>query len=162
MTILNAIDLNLLVAFDALVAEGNVTRAGARIGLSQPALSKALGRLRNLFDDPLFIRIDGRMQPTARALQLADPVRRALTEIERAMVPAACFEPASAEGLVVLATVDLTDLLLLPRVIAHLREAAPGLDVRVRPCDRLRLIWRCCPWANWAAITAPNRCSRIP
>jgi DNA-binding transcriptional LysR family regulator len=140
MTILNAIDLNLLVAFDALVAEGNVTRAGARIGLSQPALSKALGRLRNLFDDPLFIRIDGRMQPTARALQLADPVRRALTEIERAMVPAACFEPASAEGLVVLATVDLTDLLLLlPRVIAHLREAAPGLDVRVRPCDRLRL-----------------------
>jgi DNA-binding transcriptional LysR family regulator len=139
MTTLTSIDLNLLVAFDALIAEGNVTRAGARIGLSQPALSKALGRLRSLFDDPLFIRIDGRMQPTARALQLADPVRRALAEIERAMLPAACFEPETAEGLVVVATVDLTDLLLLPRVAAHLREAAPGLDVRVRACDRLRL-----------------------
>ena len=68
---LRSVDLNLLVAFDALMAERNVTRAAARNGLSQPAVSKALNRLRYLFDDPLFVLRDRAMEPTARARQLA-------------------------------------------------------------------------------------------
>ena len=79
---LRAVDLNLLKAFDAILTEGAVTRAGARIGLSQPAMSAALVRLRDLFDDRLFVRTPGGMEPTARARELAGPIQRALREIE--------------------------------------------------------------------------------
>src|SRR5689334_3741378 len=82
---LSSVDLNLLVAFDALLSERNVTRAARRVGLSQPALSKALNRLREIFDDCLFERRDGVMQPTARAEKLGKPVRRALDEIQSAL-----------------------------------------------------------------------------
>jgi DNA-binding transcriptional LysR family regulator len=78
---LNAIDLNLLVVFDALMLERNVTRAARRLALSQPALSHALGRLRNMLKDELFIRSPKGMIPTPRAEQLASPVRRALDEL---------------------------------------------------------------------------------
>ena len=74
---LSSIDLNLLVAFDSLMAERNVTRAAERNGLTQPAVSKALNRLRYLFDDPLFVRRDRSMEPTARAIELAGPIRGA-------------------------------------------------------------------------------------
>ena len=72
------LDLNLLRAFDAIATEGSVTVAGERIGLSQPAMSNALARLRQLFDDPLFVRTPGGMRPTPFAQQLAQPVREAL------------------------------------------------------------------------------------
>jgi DNA-binding transcriptional LysR family regulator len=78
---LRSVDLNLLVVFDTLMAERNVTRAAARNGLTQPAVSKALNRLRHLFDDPLFVRQDRAMEPTARALELAAPIHGALAEI---------------------------------------------------------------------------------
>lgn len=75
---LKAVDLNLLKAFDALLTERAVTRAGQRIGLSQPAMSAALVRLREVFRDPLFIRTQTGMEPTLRATQLALPVQDAL------------------------------------------------------------------------------------
>lgn len=82
---LTAIDLNLLVALDALLSEGNVTRAAERIGLTQPAMSHALGRLRKLLGDPLLVRTPRGMRSTPRAEALIAPIRRSLADIERAL-----------------------------------------------------------------------------
>ena len=76
MTDLRLFDLNLLVAFEALMAERNVTRAAQRVGVGQPAMSYALSRLRELFGDELFVRASGTMQPTTRALEIAAPIAR--------------------------------------------------------------------------------------
>jgi len=135
---LSAVDLNLLVAFDALLAERNVTRAAQRIGLSQPALSKALNRLRDIFGDPLFERRDGLMQPTPHALKLSHPVRHALDEIQSALAPRD-FDPARAQSTVTLGLVDYYEVLVLPRLLAELRRSAPGIDIAVKPTDRLRV-----------------------
>src|SRR5271168_883286 len=91
------VDLNLLVALDALLAERSVTRAAARIGIGQSAMSHNLARLRELFDDELLTRGPIGMQPTPRALALADPVRIALAQIETLVSPEQAFEPATAE-----------------------------------------------------------------
>jgi DNA-binding transcriptional LysR family regulator len=135
---LSAVDLNLLVAFDALLSERNVTRAAQRIGLSQPALSKALNRLRDIFDDPLFERRDGLMQPTPQALKLSQPVRRALDEIQSALAPRD-FDPSRVQATVTLGLVDYYELLLLPPLLRELQQSAPGIDLVVRPTDRLRV-----------------------
>src|SRR5579871_4351550 len=103
---LRGVDLNLLVVFDALMAEKNLTRVGERHGLSQPAVSKALNRLRHLFDDPLFVRCDRAMEPTLRARELAGPIHLALRDISRTFAPA-LFDPSQAEGRVRLASIDL-------------------------------------------------------
>lgn len=135
---LSAVDLNLLVAFDALLAERNVTRAARRIGLSQPALSKALNRLREIFDDPLFERRDGVMQPTTQAIALGKPVRRALDEIQSALAPRD-FDPSQARATVTLGSLDFYDLVILPPLMARLRRDAPGIDIAVKRTDRLRV-----------------------
>ena len=82
---LKTIDLNLLVAFEALIAEGHVTRAASALGLTQPATSNALKRLRLLFLDPLFIRVGRTMQPTTRARELSQPISAALAQVRRAL-----------------------------------------------------------------------------
>ncbi|HLN10647.1 MAG TPA: LysR family transcriptional regulator [Xanthobacteraceae bacterium] len=130
---LRSVDLNLLVAFDVLMAERNVTRAAARNGLSQPGLSRALSLLRNLFDDPLFVRRDRAMEPTARALALAGPIRGALAAITLAS-PAA-FDPAAVSATVRIASIDLYHMNLLPSLVRHLRRHAPGVDLQVRAND---------------------------
>jgi DNA-binding transcriptional LysR family regulator len=135
---LSGVDLNLLVAFDALAVERNVTRAAARIGLSQPALSKALNRLRDVFDDPLFVRRDRSMEPTPRARALVVPIRGALADIARTLAPPA-FAPAEARGAIKLAAIDMYEAMLFPRLIGRLRAEAPALDIRVRSIDRSRL-----------------------
>src|SRR6185312_7908407 len=111
-------DLNLLVAFDALVAEGNVTRAAERVGLTQPAMSHALGRLRKLFDDPLLVRTPQGMLPTARALALAVPIRRALGDIDGALRQQAAFDPRAATRIFTLSCVDFGSLVLVPPLLA--------------------------------------------
>src|ERR1700749_2407071 len=103
---LRSVDLNLLVVFDALMAERNVTRAAERNGLSQPAVSKALNRLRFLFADPLFVRRDRSMEPPPRALKLAGPIHGALADISRTLTQPAAFEPSVACGTVKIATID--------------------------------------------------------
>jgi DNA-binding transcriptional LysR family regulator len=135
---LSSVDLNLLVAFDALLSERNVTRAARRVGLSQPALSKALVRLREIFSDPLFERRGGLMQPTAQALKLGGPVRRALDEIQMALSPDK-FEPATARATITIGSIDLYDLILMPPLIARIAKEAPGLELVVRASDRLRV-----------------------
>lgn len=129
---LSTTDLNLLVAFDALVAEGNVTRAAERVGLTQPAMSHALGRLRKLVGDPLFVRSPQGMVPTPRALELVDPVRRALGEIDRALHQAPRFEPQKARRPFTLSCVDFGSLVVVPPLLSRLRAEAPGADLIVR------------------------------
>jgi len=136
---LRSVDLNLLVVFDALIVERNVTRAAARKGLSQPAVSKALNRLRSLFDDPLFVRRDRAMEPTARALELAGPIHGALADISRTLTSPSVFDPATVRTTVRIATIDLYHTNLLPALVRHLRCHAPGVDLQVRANDCSRL-----------------------
>jgi DNA-binding transcriptional LysR family regulator len=136
---LRGIDLNLLVVFDAMMAERHVTRAARHNGLSQPAMSKALNRLRNLFDDRLFERRERRMEPTARALELAGPIHNALSDILRTLTPSDALDPRQLTGTLRIATIDLHQTFLLPWVIARLRRDAPSLDLRIQPIERHRL-----------------------
>ena len=135
---LAAVDLNLLVAFEALMLERHVTRAGRRIGLAQPSMSSALTRLRLLFDDPLFVRSAGGMQPTPRALALAQPVGAALGEVRRALAADAPFEPATTRHRFTIAVTDYGDLVVVPALVGLIRRTAPGVDLAVRPITDAR------------------------
>ena len=136
---IRSVNLNLLLAFDALMEERNVTRAAQHNGLSQPAMSKALNRLRHLLDDRLFELRDGRMEPTPRALELAGPIHGALSDISRTLKPSKAFEPGEAAGVVRIATIDLHQSTLLPALVARLRRDAPGLDLHFQAIERHRL-----------------------
>ena len=92
----HGIDLNLLAAFDALMAERNVTRAAARVGVSQPAMSAALSRLRKVVGDPLFFRSAEGLLPTARARDLAEPIGESLRHIRAALVQPSAFDAREA------------------------------------------------------------------
>lgn len=129
---LAGLDLNLLVALRALLAERHVTRAAARIGLSQPAMSHALGRLRELLGDPLLVRTPSGMQPTARAEAMTVPLERALDDVARLLASPAPFEAARSTRRFRIATNDYMELVLFPQLLARLWGEAPGVDVRVR------------------------------
>src|SRR5271170_7132063 len=107
-------DMNLLVYFDALISEGQVSRAAERVNLSQPAMSLALKRLRELFGDPLLVRTSNGMVPTSRARELIGPVRELLRQSEDLLRPRGQFVPAEASGPVVLISTDYVSLLLMP------------------------------------------------
>src|SRR5271169_1893143 len=94
---IRAVDLNLLKAFDALMAERAVTAAAGRIGLSQPAMSHALSRLRGVFADDLFVRSRARLEPTSRAREIAPLVTAAIEHIEAALNLSSGFDPAKSE-----------------------------------------------------------------
>ncbi|KAF1053390.1 MAG: HTH-type transcriptional regulator LeuO [Stenotrophomonas maltophilia] len=125
-------DLNLLKLLDALLNERSVTRAGARLGLSQPAASRALGRLRQQFGDPLLIRGPHGLEPTPRALALKDAVAQ-LLEDARALVEPREFDPHLAQGSVRIASVDHLARLLMPRLLGRLEQQAPRLLVEMPP-----------------------------
>ncbi len=126
------IDLNLLPVFDALMTSQSVTRAAQSLGLSQSAMSAALGRLRAAFDDPLFVRGARQMLPTPRARRLIAPVRGVLERIRRDVLADAGFEPALAEREFSLCLTDLGGLLFLPRLLATLRQRAPHVTLRTQ------------------------------
>jgi DNA-binding transcriptional LysR family regulator len=127
------IDLNLLVALDALLAEGNVTRAAERLGLSQPAMSHALNRLRALLDDPILVRTPRGMVPTPRAEELAPAIRVALDDIDRALRGSPPFDPSTSTRCFTIAAVDHGELVILPPLLARIAAEAPGIDLLVRP-----------------------------
>ncbi|UIJ74192.1 LysR family transcriptional regulator [Aurantimonas sp. HBX-1] len=129
---LHGIDLNLLVAFDALMAERSVTRAGARIGRTQPAMSAALSRLRALLNDELFVRGPSGLQPTPRAVDLAEPLGRALAEIERTLSFTQSFEPASSSAIFTLGLSEHPAHVLLPKLVERLSDVAPAVILRIR------------------------------
>lgn len=125
------LDLNLLVALDALLAERSVTRAARRVGLSQPAMSNALARLRVAFGDPLLVRARGEMVPTPRALALGRVTASALRDLEAAMEADGTFDPASARRTFTLAASDYVGLVLLAPLVRSLASRAPGITLRV-------------------------------
>jgi DNA-binding transcriptional LysR family regulator len=126
-----AVDLNLLRVFDAMMLELNTMRAGERVGLSQPAVSSALGRLRHIVGDDLFVRDGNRMVPTARALQLKEPVRAALRQMEDALTAIAGFDPAVSEQAFVVTGSDFFSTLLMPRLAGQVVPEAPGVIVQM-------------------------------
>lgn len=119
---LRRIDLNLLTIFDAIMAEGSITRAAERLGMTQPALSNALTRMRRMVDDPLFVRVGNRIVPTARAEALAVPIRQALELAERAL----SRNPEEMEHddarVFTLALGDIGEAIALPRALTRLRR----------------------------------------
>ncbi|WP_390898743.1 LysR family transcriptional regulator [Pseudomonas brenneri] len=135
MNDLRRIDLNLLVILDALLSEQHVTRAAERLHLSQPAVSHALARLRDLLGDPLLVRQGGGLVATARALELAAPLADALAQVQSLLAPNR-FDPASARRTFRLAMSDYGAALLLPGLVRALREQAPGIDLAITHASR--------------------------
>jgi DNA-binding transcriptional LysR family regulator len=134
---LAALDLNLLVAFEALLAERNVTRAGQRIGLGQPAMSAALARLRLIFKDELLVRVPGApMRPTGKAAALYQPVSDVLARVRQVFDAETEFDPAAARAVFRIATSDHPGTLVLPRFLEVLSRTAPGIDVRLFALDK--------------------------
>lgn len=128
---LRSVDLNLLVALDALLTEAHVTRAGARIGLTQSAMSGALKRLRELFGDEILVRTANGMTPTPRALELVEPVRQLLRQAERVLQDEGAFDPASSQLRFRIRMSDVLEYLLLPQLLDALRRKAPGVALDI-------------------------------
>jgi DNA-binding transcriptional LysR family regulator len=139
---LTGIDLNLLVVFDALMTEGQVTRAGEKLGLSQPATSNALARLRNLTKDDLFIRNSGKLQPTPVAIALAQQIQPALSQIQIALSMAQPFDPLTSDRVFSIGMSDYVEFVLLPRLLEKLETIAPHVKIQVRSGDRQQLLAR--------------------
>lgn len=127
----HGIDLNLLAAFDALMNERNVTRAAIQVGVSQPAMSAALSRLRKLLGDPLFLRSADGLLPTPRARELAEPISQALRQLEATLVRKPDFVPGEAKLTVNLGLSDYPAFVLLPSLLEALAEQAPGISINV-------------------------------
>ena len=136
---LAVVDLNLLVAFDALMTERHVTRAGQKIGLSQPAMSATLNRLRQLTQDKLFERRGDGMHPTPRALALAGPLRQALLQIQVALNPQP-FDPARAVHTFRIALNDLGVALFLPPLSERLAAWSNNIDFVFLPAEDRRAL----------------------
>lgn len=129
---LASIDLNLLMVFDSIMSERHVTRAGHKIGMSQPAMSNALNRLRYHLKDELFVRGPDGMRPTPRALELAGPIRSALQTIETSLAPAA-FDAATASHTFKVGTNDYVVATMLPNITNQLEKIAPGINICIVP-----------------------------
>lgn len=136
---LNPADLSLLPILEALIEERHVSRAALRLHRSQPAVSHALARLRDLFQDPLLVRGGGGLQPTARALQLAEPLGEALALL-RSMLDQQRFDPAQCRRHIRLSLSDYGAAILLPELIPRLRHAAPLMDISVVSYGRDRAL----------------------
>ena len=126
-------DLNLLPVFVALMEERSVTRAAQRLGMTQPALSSALARLRTTMQDQLFIRSRYGVQPTPIALELAPAIAEALARIDDVVLGQQDFDPATAERLMTLALNGYAEYVLAPAIVARLGKVAPGIQLRLLP-----------------------------
>jgi DNA-binding transcriptional LysR family regulator len=129
---LRAVNLNLLAALAALLEERSVTRAAARMGVTQSAMSSSLAQLRTLFDDPLFRRGAHGIEPTPRALALSAPLSEGLRLLGRTL-SAESFDPATSKRTFVLAASDHVEMIVLPGLVQRLSKTAPGIRVEVRP-----------------------------
>src|SRR5262249_156606 len=122
-------DLNLLPVFITLMEERSVTRAAERLGITQPALSNSLARLRTMLRDPLFVRERYVIQPTQVALELAPVIAAALATLDNAVLGQQDFDPAQSERLVTLAPNSYVEFALVPAIVARIREVAPGIKL---------------------------------
>lgn len=133
-------DLNLLVVFNEVFQEQQISSVAKRLNLSQPAVSNALARLRRTFDDPLFVRTKTGMQPTPLAEQLAEPIRLALNGLTEAMNLQEQFDPATSKRKFNIALTDVAELYFMPRLIAHCTTLAPQVKISTERSARLDLM----------------------
>lgn len=129
---LHQMDLNLLLALDALVSLRSVTRAAERLFISQPAMSHALNRLRDTFDDPLLVRTPQGMQPTARALYLQQGVHQVLSQLENHFNQPEAFDPRTSRRRFTLSTTDYVECVLIPPLVKRLADEAPGVHIDIK------------------------------
>jgi DNA-binding transcriptional LysR family regulator len=132
---LSGVDLNLIVALDALLTERHVTRAAQRMSVGQPAMSASLARLRRHFGDPLLVRQGREMVPTAMAETLVEPVRQAVAAAGAVLGRSSGFEPERDTRTFTLVASDYVTMVLLRPLLAELRERAPGVRITVRQID---------------------------
>jgi len=133
------LNLDLLVTLETLLVEQNVTRAAARLHLSQPAVSAQLNRLRHEFDDPLLIPAQRGMTPTAKAMELLDPLRQALDQVRATVATHKNFDPAKAKLTVAIACTDYLQAAVIKPLVLKLRMRAPGVRVALRNLDMPQL-----------------------
>ncbi|MFV0438691.1 MAG: LysR family transcriptional regulator [Desulfopila sp.] len=131
-SLFKAMDLNLLVSLHALLEEQHITRAADRVGLSQPAMSRALNRLRKEFNDPLLVKGNNGFELTPRAQALSVPLRQLIRDIQGLYQPAS-FDPATAQGEFRIAGLDYEYIVLLPLLTERLRLVAPGITIKALP-----------------------------
>src|SRR6195952_2090126 len=136
---LATLDLNLLVVFDAIMRDRSVTRAGQRLGLSQPAMSHALTRLRHMLKDELFVRSPNGMAPTPRADELATPIRIALDGLQQSLEPVQ-FDPAKTAATFRIAVDNYAAIVLVAPIAAHVARVAPGVRLDFRPSGTLDVL----------------------
>ena len=128
---IDRIDLNLLFYLDILLKESNVTRAANQVGISQPAMSNSLNRLRRLFNDPLLVRTSEGMVATERAQQLQPVIRQLLATVETAIQPQLAFDPASSQRVFRIMVSDYAESTLFPPMLRRLRAQAPGITLDI-------------------------------
>lgn len=133
---LRGFDLNLLLAFEALVDTGSVSQAAQRLGVGQPAMSAALARLRRLTGDRLFERTGGRMEPTARAAALMPGIAAGLAQLRTSLGEGVEFDPATARRTFTFASTDYTTAIVLPPLAVWLQRNAPHIDLRIAGYDK--------------------------
>lgn len=126
-------DLNLLVVFEAVLAEGSISRAAGRLDLSQPAVSNALARMRKATGDRLFVRLGNAVVPTPYAQGIAGPIRQALAGIRNSLAESRGFDPATSERSFAIYVTDLGEAYFLPTLLARLSAIAPGVRIRTLP-----------------------------
>jgi len=136
---LNRFDLNLLIALDALLHEKNVTRAAERVYVSQPAMSAALQKLRDYFNDPLLVRIGRDMELTPRGLSLVEPVREALLRIQATLGTQPTFDPAKVKRTFTVALTDEAAARIAPAVLRRLAREAPGIQCHIEQVSQTSL-----------------------
>lgn len=132
-TNLRGLDLNLLVILKVLLDECNTTKAAERLAMSQPAVSRALARLRTMYDDPLLVRTPQGMEPTAKALLLRQPLREILQSVEQTLLPPAPPEPTEFTGTLRIAAHTYMEYVILPGLIEQLHQEAPHLTLHIMP-----------------------------
>lgn len=128
---LSALDLNLLVAFEALLEERSVTLAAQRLHLGQPAMSAALGRLRIMFEDELFIRMGREMQPTSKAIEIASGILAALHQIRQTLEASQVFDPSASSRRFAIGSPDYTSFVIMPSLLEFCSQNASHLNFRL-------------------------------
>src|SRR5580693_497571 len=140
---LRSVDFRLLLAFDALIAERHVSRAAVALGLSQPAMSHALAKLRHQFDDPLLARTSIGFEPTPKALELIDPVREAIRQVNGLFTQSQTFDPLTSSDMFTVRMGDMNEVLFLPELLRRLQERAPNIGLTVQhlpPSETVRAL----------------------
>lgn len=126
---INRLDLNLFVVLDAIYTEGNITRAARTLNLTQPAISHALGRLRQMFDDRLFVRQGSAMMPTPLTRSLIEPVRQSLKTLTASVQRAKAFDPAAAQRTFTIGFRDVLEARILRPLMVRVNREAPGVEI---------------------------------